>query len=179
MSQAPIVHTLMILFSLVNIALATAALAQTVPVGQSIAIRDFQGNVFDLADRSTQPFSPVQSLNFKPGEAAQIWVIEQNGTQFTIRNVISESILSTTATIAGTPSDRKSIQLVGGGANVAVPQWNISANGASFNIIDPLSQLAVTSWLATTSSIITPTTPLTLQLFDPKATQQIFTFVNV
>ncbi|KAJ6490821.1 hypothetical protein C8R45DRAFT_990992 [Mycena sanguinolenta] len=173
----------MILFSLVHIALATAALGQIVPVEQEINIQDFQGNVFDLADRSTQPFSPVQSLNFKSEEDAQIWVIEQNGTLFTITNVISHSMLSTTAAVASTSIDRKCIQLVGGGfpPEGELQLWNItrSANGAGVNIFDPNSGLAVTSWLATTSTIITPTTPLTLQLFDPKATQQIFNFLEI
>ncbi|KAJ7772347.1 hypothetical protein B0H16DRAFT_1451426 [Mycena metata] len=126
----------MILSFLVHAALATAALAQTVPVGVNTTIHDFQGNVFDLADRSTQPFSPVQSLDFKPGEGSPIWVLQPSGTMFTLRNVASNSILITlhNGHNWGTPSGQKSIQLVGGGINGALLLWNItrSVNGVGF-----------------------------------------------
>ena len=74
-----------------------------------------------------------------------------------INNVVSDSILSMTATIAGTPSDRKSIQLVGGGINVALPLWNItrSANGAGFKFV-------------CTDNVMVPGSPNFLQYYRPR-----------
>ncbi|KAJ7805473.1 hypothetical protein B0H14DRAFT_3153441, partial [Mycena olivaceomarginata] len=43
-----------------------------------------------------------------------------------------------------------------------------------FNIIEPKTGEAATSWAFSTSSIIGLTTPATLQNYDPAATQQLF-----
>ncbi|KAF8183758.1 hypothetical protein K438DRAFT_1974792 [Mycena galopus ATCC 62051] len=156
---------------------ATVALAQFLPEpGQLVKILDFQGNVFDLADRNTAEFTPVQTLNHKLTETAQQWFLEGSTKPgFTILS----SQFTTLSNIAAlvNAGDHKCAQLCG--ENVGVNTlWNITLNAAfgGFNILEMSSGLAVTSWLALTSPVVTPSTPLTLQLWDPKVKEQVFTF---
>ncbi|KAJ7146089.1 hypothetical protein C8R44DRAFT_756541 [Mycena epipterygia] len=146
--------------------------AQAPPTGSLINIKNFQGDVFDLAFASSAPLAPVQTLNHKSSEIAQGWVIEPAGTLFNVLNPFAGTFLSfSTAINGGNPTCAQ----VCGNPTIQTA-WNITANANGFNIIEPTSHLAVMSWPASNSSIVGPTAPLTLQVFDPKEPQQIFSF---
>ncbi|KAJ7353629.1 hypothetical protein DFH08DRAFT_934472 [Mycena albidolilacea] len=168
--------TISAIATLIFAAAAVVAQLPPIPVGELINIKDFQGNVFDLADRSTQNFAPVQTLNRKPGEGAQGWTIQKSptGNGFIIQNPFTT--ISNTGVLAGL--DHKGVQICGNGGGAPPTVWNIipNASGAGYNILEASSNLSVTSWQALTSPIVTPSAPLTLQLFDPKVPQQIFNF---
>ncbi|KAF8169460.1 hypothetical protein K438DRAFT_1774253 [Mycena galopus ATCC 62051] len=161
-----------------------AAFAQaqtTVPVSKIVNIQDFKGNVFDLAFGSTSELSPVQTLNYKMGATAKAWLIEAGNAPglFTIQNIAAGTFLSSTGAIAGLNST--ATQLCG---HERAFQWNITVNGNKFKfprtngLAASLSRLktgeAATSWAFSPSIIIALTTPVTLQNFDPPATQQLF-----
>ncbi|KAJ7805002.1 hypothetical protein B0H14DRAFT_2611791 [Mycena olivaceomarginata] len=142
-----------------------------------VAVSDFKANVFDLAVGSANELSPVQTLNHKLRTSAQGWIIEEflDGL-YAIQNYASGSYLSYTGAVTGL--DPTSAQLCGHGDPFL---WSIipNANGKNkFNIIEPQSGLAVTSWPGIQSAIIGLTTPITLQEFDHSVKQQIFSFTT-
>ncbi|KAJ7806225.1 hypothetical protein B0H14DRAFT_3882433 [Mycena olivaceomarginata] len=143
----------------------------TVPVTKIVNIQDFKGNVFDLAFGSTSELSPVQTLNHKTGATAQAWLIEAGNAPglFTIQNIAAGTFLSSTGAIDGL--NPTATQLCG---HERAFQWNITVNGNKFNIIEPKTGEAATSWAFSTSGIIGLSTPATLQNYDPAATQQLF-----
>ncbi|KAJ6580534.1 hypothetical protein DFH09DRAFT_1146104 [Mycena vulgaris] len=163
----------MLLSTLASFAFAVAfARAQTtVPVSKIVNIQDFKGNVFDLAFGSASELSPVQTLNHKTGATAQAWLIEAGVAPglFTIQNIAAGTFLSSTGAIASL--NPTSTQLCG---HERAFQWNITVNGNRFNIIEPKTGEAATSWAFSTSNIIGLSTPVTLQNYDPAATQQLF-----
>ncbi|KAJ7208288.1 hypothetical protein GGX14DRAFT_454298, partial [Mycena pura] len=171
-------------FTLAPFAFVAAALvqAQTVPVGARINIQDYKGNVLDMAGRGAGQNNPVQTLNHKPGEIAQGWVIEptSNG-HFTIQNVASGTFLSYSS-IAFTVVDPINTQVVGDPNPFS---WSITGTGVGFLIVGPSGRngpMAMTSWPTLNSSDgnILPlhTSPLTLQTRDStgNAAVQTFTF---
>ncbi|KAJ7214470.1 hypothetical protein GGX14DRAFT_392496 [Mycena pura] len=181
-------------FTLASLAFAATALvqAQIVPVGTTINIQDFKGNVLDLTNGAAGQNTPVQTLPHGPSDFAQAWVIQptSNGL-FIIQNVASKTFLS--YAVASTAVDPLNTQLVG---NSNPFSWNIIGTGVGFlfaalsviaSIVGPsgtLGPMAVTSWPIlneTTSDNILPlrSTPLTLQSRDStrNAPVQTFTFV--
>ncbi|KAJ7835076.1 hypothetical protein B0H13DRAFT_2426216 [Mycena leptocephala] len=151
-----------------------AVLGAPPATGVLFNIKDFQGNVFDLAFTSSADLAPVQTLNVKPGVSAQAWTLSSVGTLFTIANPFVGTFLSFTMAKNGL---NPTCAQICGYTGVATA-WNISANavGLGYNIIEPTSKLAVTSWPASNSTIIGHTTPLTLQPLDPNERQQVFSF---
>ncbi|KAJ7205750.1 hypothetical protein GGX14DRAFT_458370, partial [Mycena pura] len=154
-----------------------ATAACSVPTGAgTVVIQDFQGNVFDLAFASSVDLAPVQTLNNKPGEPAQAWTIVKDSKTgfYSIQNTRARTYLSYTGAVAGV--NPTCAQLCGHSAPFL---WNITANGNSdgCNIIEPSTGLVATSYSKIiNSAAIGPTTPVTLQNFDGKVTQQVFTF---
>ncbi|KAJ7128244.1 hypothetical protein C8R46DRAFT_1144872 [Mycena filopes] len=153
----------MLFFALIALLLTPlrSAAAPPLPVGVAVIIQDFQCNVFDINDRSPVPLSPVSSLNHKPGETAQ-----EEGI-YNIFSLSAAVFLSFTTAVSG--GNPYKTQLCGqSGSTTAGTAWNItpSANGLGYN------------WPHSTSEIVTPTAPLTLELFDPNESQQIFTFCD-
>ncbi|KAJ7334875.1 hypothetical protein DFH08DRAFT_965615 [Mycena albidolilacea] len=129
-----------------------------VPIDEVLLIQDFKANVFDLEFGSANELSPVQTLNHKLRTSAQGWIIEEvfDGL-YAIQNYASRSYLSYTGAVTGL--DSTSAQLCGHGDPFL---WSIipNANGKNkFNIIEPQSGLAVTSWPGIQSAIIGLTTP--------------------
>ncbi|KAJ7208191.1 hypothetical protein GGX14DRAFT_454149, partial [Mycena pura] len=172
-------------FTLAPFAFVAAALvqAQTVPIGARINIQDYKGNVFDMSGSGAGQNTPVQTLNHKPGEIAQGWVIEPSsvGQFFTIRNVASGTFLSYSA-VNSTGVDPLNTQAVG---NLNQFPWTITGTGVGFLILGPSGingQTALTSWptLNASNGNILPlqTSPLTLQTRDStgNAAVQTFTF---
>ncbi|KAJ7477670.1 hypothetical protein FB451DRAFT_1366163 [Mycena latifolia] len=139
----------------------------TVPVTKIVNIMDFQGNVLDLAFGSSAELAPVQTLNHKPDTTPQAWLIEAGvgPNLFTIQNIASGTFLSVTTTISGS-------QLCG---HARAFQWKILVNGNKFNIIEPTTGEGVTTWVISTSSLIGPTSPVTIQNPAPASAQQLFT----
>ncbi|KAJ7878504.1 hypothetical protein B0H14DRAFT_2567192 [Mycena olivaceomarginata] len=130
-----------------------------VPIDEVLLIQDFKANVFDLEFGSANELSPVQTLNHKLRTSAQGWIIEEvfDGL-YAIQNYASRSYLSYTGAVTGL--DSTSAQLCGHGDPFL---WSIipKANGKNkFNIIEPQSGLAVTSWPGIQSAIIGLTTPV-------------------
>ncbi|KAJ6539759.1 hypothetical protein B0H19DRAFT_1180419 [Mycena capillaripes] len=162
------------IFSTVLVMFVAAVLGAPPPTGIVVNIRDFQSNTFDLAFTSPADLAPVQSLNLKPGGTSQGWIISPSGTLFTVANPFVGTSLS--FTMAGNGLNPTSAQLCG--HPTVKTTWNITANanGLGYNIIEAASKLAVMSWPTSNSSIVQPTTPLTLQTFDPNERRQIFNF---
>ncbi|KAJ7079972.1 hypothetical protein B0H15DRAFT_490864 [Mycena belliarum] len=75
--------------------------AQAPPTGTTVNIKDYKGNVLDLAFASAADLAPVQTLNHKSLEVAQAWVIEPAGTQFTVLNPFASTFLSFTTVANG------------------------------------------------------------------------------
>ncbi|KAJ6564200.1 hypothetical protein B0H19DRAFT_1140538 [Mycena capillaripes] len=162
----------MLLSTLASFAFAVAFVrAQTVPVTKIVNIQDFKANVFDLANGNASELIPVQTLTHKTGVTAQQWLIEAGIAPglFTIQNIAAGTFLSSTGAIA--QLNPIATQLCG---HERAFQWNITVNGNKFNIIEPKSGFAATSWAFSTSTIIGQTTPVTLQNYDPAAAQQLF-----
>ncbi|KAJ6559533.1 hypothetical protein B0H19DRAFT_1375693 [Mycena capillaripes] len=206
----------MILFALVSVFIAATtvqiraapslpvpfpAAPPLIPTGIPANIFDFQGNVFDLNDRSAVPLSAISTLNHKPGETAQ--------AASTILTMFKPCPL-----FGMMPPDHRTsslghsiqrlqprlghISLVHDGHQRGERGYDAGLratgpNGVEYycqcqwawvqmdvnSIIETVSQRAVMSWLHSNSPIVTPTTPLTLELFDPKEPQQIFNFTIV
>ncbi|KAJ7812855.1 hypothetical protein B0H13DRAFT_2470116 [Mycena leptocephala] len=178
----------MLFSTFVSLAFTAASVqALAVPVSTIVNIQDFKGSVFDLAFGNASELSPVQAFNHKPGTTAQAWLIEAGVAPglFTIQNIAAGTFLSSTGAI--TQLNPTSTQLCG---HARAFQWNITANGMDSSSSDLLRSSArmltvrqhpraedgegATSWASSTSSIIGLTTPVTLQSFDPAATQQLF-----
>ncbi|KAJ7777536.1 hypothetical protein DFH07DRAFT_797189 [Mycena maculata] len=154
------------------------------PTNGTVYIKDFQKNVFDLAFASSADQAPVQSLS-QNGIISQGWTITPNlnGTLFSVYNPSAHTGSTTlrtylSFTLSNTTSNPTCAQLCGRPSVQTL--WNItpSANKLGYNIIDPNSKLAVTSWVASNSSSVTHTAPLTLQNFDSADSTQIFTFTS-
>jgi hypothetical protein len=113
-----------------------------IPIGSSVYITDFQGNVFDLNNRSPVPLTAVSTLNRKLNEPAQEvgtvatssvpilqfeyqWVLRNasSGNLFNIMNLASNPFLSFTT--AATGANPALTQLCGQQVETA---WNITAN---------------------------------------------------
>ncbi|KAJ7205721.1 hypothetical protein GGX14DRAFT_458337 [Mycena pura] len=143
----------------------------------TVVIRDFQSNAFDLAYASSVDLTPVQTLNHKPGGGAQAWTIVADSKTglYSIQNTGSGTYLSYTGAVTGMIPT--CAQLCGHSAPFL---WNITASGISngCNIIEPSTGLVATSYKIINSATIGSTTPVTLQNFDGKVTQQIFTLAN-
>ncbi|KAJ7143660.1 hypothetical protein C8R46DRAFT_1132738 [Mycena filopes] len=171
----------MLFFALIALLLTPlrSAAAPPLPVGVAVIIQDFQGNVFDINNRSPVPFSPVSSLNHKPGETAQEWILlpTEEG-KYNIFSLSAAVFLSFTTAVSGGSAYKTQLCGQSGSTTAGSTAWNItpSANGLGYNIIEVRSKEAVMSWPRSMSQIVTPTAPLTLQLFDPNEPQQIFTF---
>ncbi|KAJ6564420.1 hypothetical protein B0H19DRAFT_1067972 [Mycena capillaripes] len=130
--------------------------------------------------------SPTPTQIRSKRSTTSCWIIEEllDGL-YTIQNYASGSYLSYTGAVTGL--DPTSAQLCGHGDPFL---WSIipNANGKNkFNIIEPQSGLAVTSWPGIQSAIISLTTPvwffssfvaITLQEFDHSVKQQIFSFTT-
>ncbi|KAJ7205747.1 hypothetical protein GGX14DRAFT_458368, partial [Mycena pura] len=153
-----------------------ATAACSVPTGKLVVIQDFQSNVFDIAFGSSVDLTPVQTLNNKHGEPAQACLsiaADSKTGLYSIQQAESETYLSYPGAV--TKTNPTCAQLCGH----SVPfLWNITANGNSdgCNIIEPSTGLVATSYKIINSATIGPTTPITLQNFDGKVTQQVFTF---
>ncbi|KAJ7511616.1 hypothetical protein B0H11DRAFT_1952265 [Mycena galericulata] len=154
-----------------------SVVAQTpppLPTNTVVNIQDYKSNVFDLAFGSSADLAPVQTLNLKPFEGSQEWVVKPSGTLFSVTNPVAATFLSFTLSATTLNPDcaqacgRPSVQTF----------WNITlnANKLGYNIIEPKSGLALMSWALSNSTITSPTTPVTLQVFDPGEKQQLFTF---
>ncbi|KAJ7205748.1 hypothetical protein GGX14DRAFT_458369 [Mycena pura] len=157
-----------------------ARAACSVLTDTEVIIQDFQSNVFDLAFASSVDLTPVQTLNNIYGDppTSQSWFIvayQATGLYF-IRNTDSGTYLSYTGAVTG--MNPTGAQLCGHSAQFL---WNITANGNSdgCNIIEPSTGLVATSYDIINSAAIGSTTPVTLQNFDGKVTQQVFTFEQI
>ncbi|KAF7339803.1 COesterase domain-containing protein [Mycena venus] len=141
---------------LLSLAFATAAVRAAVPVGKVINIRDFKRNVLDLAFGSGSELSPIQTLNHKTHTLPQGWIIQAgaNGL-FTIKNIMSGTFVSFTGAVTGVNPTTAQLQP---------------------HVIEPNTGEAVTSWPFQSSTIIGLSTPVTIQSYDPAASQQIFKF---
>ncbi|KAJ7853869.1 hypothetical protein B0H13DRAFT_1903910 [Mycena leptocephala] len=101
-----------------------AVLGAPPATGVLFNIKDFQGNVFDLAFTSSADLAPVQTLNVKPGVSAQAWTLSSVGTLFTIANPFVGTFLSFTMAKNGL---NPTCAQICGYTGVATA-WNISAN---------------------------------------------------
>ncbi|KAJ6494394.1 hypothetical protein C8R45DRAFT_1095323 [Mycena sanguinolenta] len=165
------------LLAFVAVSVHSKAPPLPVPIDEVLLIQDFKANVFDLEFGSANELSPVQTLNHKLRTSAQGWIIEEfSDGLYAIQNYASGSYLSYTG--AETGLDPTSTQLCGHSDPFL---WSIisNANGKNkFNIIEPDSGLAVTSWPGIQSAIIGLTTPITLEEYDHSVTEQIFSFTT-
>ncbi|KAJ7670390.1 hypothetical protein B0H17DRAFT_1246146 [Mycena rosella] len=152
--------------------LSPAAVGNAVPPSSGFfRILDFENRSVDLHNRSPADFDPIQTYNTSIGEGAQKWLFTPTGApnQFRISNAVSGTFASyTTAPIGGDPNRCQ----VCAHPNLAT-LWNITANGAGFKIAESNSGLVMCAWQFQ-PTLPLPTSPLTLEAFDPTQTRQLF-----
>ncbi|KAJ7127281.1 hypothetical protein C8R43DRAFT_1028216 [Mycena crocata] len=157
--------------------LATACLAYTATLSSATlsyanSIMDFQGHFLDLSDGRSDRFTPVQSLR-AANTTNQQWVIinsDDDRHVYDIANAGSFGVSLTHSTaLLDIPGPAIHAQIVGGYGKTQ--WWHLASTG---QLIDADSGLAVTAWPATHGY---PSSPLTLEISDPKNKRQIFKLI--
>ncbi|KAJ7484258.1 hypothetical protein FB451DRAFT_1363811 [Mycena latifolia] len=159
--------------SLILLILSLAAIGNAIPPSNGFfRILDFENRSVDLHNTSPVDFDPIQTYNSTIGDDAQKWLFTSTGApnQFRISNAVTGTFASyTTAPIGGDPNRCQVC------AHPDLPTlWNITANGAGFKIAESKSGLVMCAWQFQ-PTLPLPTSPLTLEAFDPTQIRQVFT----
>ncbi|KAJ7484253.1 hypothetical protein FB451DRAFT_1435471 [Mycena latifolia] len=161
--------------SLTLLILSLAAIGNAVPPSNGVfRILDFENRSVDLHNASPVDFDPIQSFATALGEGAQKWVFNATGApnQFLISNAVSGTYASyTTAPTGGDPNRCQ----VCAHAHPVGTLWDVTANGAGFTIAEARSGLVMCAWPFQPELLYQPTSPLTLEAFDPNQIRQVFT----
>ncbi|KAJ7127274.1 hypothetical protein C8R43DRAFT_699966 [Mycena crocata] len=131
------------------------------------SIMDYQGHFLDLSDGRKDLFTPVQSFT-AANTTNQEWVIinsDDARQAYDIINAGSLTVLTHTTALLNIPGPAIHAQIVGGNQT---QWWRLASTG---QLIDASSGLALTAWPATHSY---PSSPLTLEISNPKNKRQIF-----
>ncbi|KAJ7074478.1 hypothetical protein C8F01DRAFT_1361107 [Mycena amicta] len=136
-------------------------------------ILDNRGQVLDLVNSEAAERIPVQVKGRKSGVLAQQWIVQGDGPHYTVKNMGSNTFLSYSTADTGSALAAQAC----GSQNAS--RWHITASprGVGWNLIEPASGYALSSW--SLALVSTDTAPVTLEPFNHHHEEQIFQFEEV
>ncbi|KAJ7930724.1 hypothetical protein B0H13DRAFT_1858531 [Mycena leptocephala] len=151
--------------------LSLATIGNAIPPSNGFfRILDYANRSVDLHNRSPADWGPIQSYNSSAGELAQKWLftaIAGAPNQFSISNAASGTFASyTTAPLEDDPTRSQVCDEL---------EWFRRSDTLFARIVESKSGAVMCAW-SFQPTLPSPTSPLTLDGFDPTQIRQVFTF---